>query len=68
MDAKVEGIDAGRIGKTVKFVQAVAAMRVLLKRGEADGVVGWVAEVQLYAAPAAALAGVPEVWFQAGVQ
>ena len=68
MDAKVEGIDAGRIGKTVKFVQAVAAMRVLLKRGEADGVVGWVAEVQLYAGPAAALAGVPEVWFQAGVQ
>jgi len=67
MGLAAEVIDAGRLRHPAKYITAVAAIRNVIMRAGADGVISWMAKAHLYAGPAAALARVPAVWSQSGV-
>src|SRR5579884_3431453 len=63
---RVHVLDAGRLREPLRLARCVTALAGLLRARRPDLLVGWIAKSQLYAAPAARLAGMPErvAWWQ----
>ena len=59
-------IPAGRLRQVHRYAGTIARLAQELRRDRPDLVVGWMTKAQLYAGPAARLAGVPAVWCQQG--
>jgi glycosyltransferase involved in cell wall biosynthesis len=66
LGAAVEVVEAGRLREPHRHAAAVARIAGLAHRRRADVIVGWMVKSQLYAGPAALLAGLPVVWYQLG--
>lgn len=66
LGAEVAVIEAGRLREPHRYAAAIARIAVIARRWRADVLVGWMVKSQLYAGPAALLAGVPVVWYQLG--
>jgi glycosyltransferase involved in cell wall biosynthesis len=62
-------VPTGRLRQPHRLAAAVRALARLIRRERPDLVLNWTAKAQLYGAPAAALARMPErvVWWQHGV-
>jgi glycosyltransferase involved in cell wall biosynthesis len=60
-------VRAGRLREIHRYARSVARLRGEFRRDRPDVVVGWMTKAQLYAGPAARLAGVPVVWCQLGM-
>lgn len=58
---------AGRLREVHRYAGAVVGLTLALRRERPGVVVGWMTKAQLYAGPAARLAGVPAVWCQQGM-
>jgi len=67
LGAAVDVVEAGRLREPHRHVAALARIAGLAHRRRADIIVGWMVKSQLYAGPAAVLAGIPAVWYQLGV-
>lgn len=65
LDARV--VRAGRLRQPGRYLAAVAKIARLAAREKASLIVGWMPKANLYAGPAARLAGVPSVWYQLGI-
>jgi glycosyltransferase involved in cell wall biosynthesis len=63
---RVEVIPAGRLRQPLHASRCILALSRLMRERSPDLVVGWIATAQLYAAPAAALAGMIDrlLWWQ----
>jgi glycosyltransferase involved in cell wall biosynthesis len=60
-------IDAGRLREARRFGRSVRAIVRLAAEADVDVVVSWMAKAQLYGGTAAAVAGIPSMWFQPGL-
>jgi glycosyltransferase involved in cell wall biosynthesis len=60
-------LNAGRLRHLRRYARTVWSLRQLAKETRADVVFSWMAKAHLYGGPAAALAGVPAVWYQHGI-
>jgi glycosyltransferase involved in cell wall biosynthesis len=60
-------IRAGRLREIHRYAESVTRLGREIRRERAHVVVGWMPKAQLYAGPAARLAGVPAVWCQVGM-
>lgn len=60
-------IDAGRLRQPRMLGRTVRALIKAARETRAEVVVGWMAKGQIYGGLAAAGAGIPSVWFQAGL-
>jgi len=66
LGAEVAVVDAGRLREPHRHVAAIARIAGIAHRRRADVIVGWMVKSQLYAGPAAMIAGLPAVWYQLG--
>ena len=60
-------VPAGRLRQPHRILSTVAAIRRHLRAARADVVLSWMGKAQLYGGAAAALEGVPAVWYQLGL-
>jgi hypothetical protein len=60
-------VPAGRLREIHRYVRSVARLGREFRRERPDVVVGWMTKAQLYAGPAARLAGAPAIWCQQGM-
>ncbi len=60
-------IHAKRLRNLFRYASAVLRLHKLIKRVAADAVLGWMPKAHLYSGPASILAGIPAIWFQAGI-
>ncbi|HEX4625180.1 MAG TPA: glycosyltransferase [Solirubrobacteraceae bacterium] len=60
-------LPAGRLRELHRYARTVGGLARALRRDRPDVVVGWMTKAQLYAGPAARLAGAPAVWCQHGM-
>lgn len=67
LGADVRVIDSGRLANAPRFLFAVASIAALLRKHRTDIVVGWLNFGHLLGGLAAALSGVPAVWYQLGI-
>jgi glycosyltransferase involved in cell wall biosynthesis len=63
---RVSVIPAGRLREAHRWAATVARLARMMRRRQPDVILNWAAKTQLYGAPAAVLAGMPErvVWWQ----
>lgn len=66
LGVEVAVVEAGRLREPHRHAAAIARIAFVAHRWRADVLVGWMVKSQLYAAPAALLAGIPAVWYQLG--
>ncbi len=59
-------IDTGRLRQPHRVALAILKIRRLIRSHHVDVVINWIAKSHLYGGIAAALAGVPSVWYQLG--
>jgi glycosyltransferase involved in cell wall biosynthesis len=64
---RVSVVDAGRLRQPHRLVPAIARLAQEFRAARLDVSLAWMTKAQLYAGPAAALAGVRCVWFQHGL-
>lgn len=64
LGARVHVLSPGRMRQAHRYAATVVRLARLLKQERADVAVGWMTKGQLYAGPAALLAGIPVVWHQ----
>jgi glycosyltransferase involved in cell wall biosynthesis len=69
--ARRKGIDAdvvtaGRMREAARYARTVRGLARRMKATNADAVLSWMPKAHYYAAPAAALAWLPAVWYQHG--
>ncbi len=62
-----EVVPAGRLREPYRMLRTILRIAGAIRRVRADVVLSWMTKAQLYAGPAARLAGVPAVWFQHGL-
>jgi glycosyltransferase involved in cell wall biosynthesis len=67
LGARVSVIPAGRLREPHHVAATIARLTRALRTSGVRTVVAWMAKAQLYAGPAAALAGIRSVWFQHGI-
>ena len=67
LGARVAVVPAGRLRKPHRVALTVTRLARALRVSGAGTVLAWMAKAQVYAGPAAALAGIPSVWFQHGM-
>ncbi len=60
-------VPAGRLREIHRYAASVTRLARELRHRRPDVVVGWMTKAQLYAGPAARLAGTPAVWCQQGM-
>jgi glycosyltransferase involved in cell wall biosynthesis len=60
-------IPAGRLRQPHRIASTVMKIRRLMKQKRIDAVISWIAKTHLYGGLAAALAGIPAVWYQLGL-
>ena len=60
-------IEAGQMRDLLRSASAVSKIAALLRRTQAQVVVGWMSKAQIYGGLAARRAGVPAVWYQLGI-
>jgi glycosyltransferase involved in cell wall biosynthesis len=63
---RVEVLRAGRVREVHRYLATVLRLRAIFRRRRPDLILNWAAKTQLYAAPAAALAGIAGrvLWWQ----
>jgi glycosyltransferase involved in cell wall biosynthesis len=66
LGAEVVVLPAGRVRDLRVSLRIVKRLAVLARSRRPDAVIAWMTKAQLYAAPAARVAGVPMLWFQHG--
>ncbi|MBV9605255.1 MAG: glycosyltransferase family 4 protein [Solirubrobacterales bacterium] len=59
-------VDAGRLRHPLALAHTVLRLQRIATRTRCEVVIGWMAKAHLYGGPAAALAGLPSMWLQAG--
>jgi glycosyltransferase involved in cell wall biosynthesis len=67
LDAQALVIPAGRVRDLGRLVRTLRALGRALRGWRPDVVVSWMTKAHLYAAPVAALLGIPSYWFQHGI-
>jgi hypothetical protein len=67
LGVKARVLSAGRLRRVDQMVAAVRSIARALREQRAHAVLAWMGKAQLYASPAAVLAGVPSVWYQLGM-
>lgn len=67
LEAQVEVVPAGRVRDLPRLLGVVRSVGRILRRRRPDVVLSWMSKAHLYAAPAAALLGIPAAWFQHGL-
>ena len=60
-------VPAGRLRQTYRMIGAIHKLRSLIRAQKIDVVLSWMGKAQLYGGTAAALAGVPAMWYQLGL-
>ena len=60
-------VPAGRLRQPHRMAAAIWRLRRLIRSGNVDVVLSWMGKAQLYGGTAAALVGVPAVWYQLGL-
>ncbi len=67
---RVEVLEAGRLRDVHRWIATVARLARIIRRRQPDLILNWSAKTQLYGAPAAALAGMPDrvLWWQHAIQ
>ena len=63
----VQVFPAGQLRDLPRFLAVTRRLRQWFKRERVQLVLSWMSKAHLYAGPAAALAGVPAVWWQHGI-
>jgi glycosyltransferase involved in cell wall biosynthesis len=60
-------VPAGRLRQPLSVAKTILKIRRLIRHHRVDVVISWIAKAHLYGGPAAALAGIPAVWYQLGL-
>lgn len=60
-------VPAGRVRQPHRIASTILKIRRLIKQKNVDAVISWIAKTHLYGGCAAALAGIPSVWYQLGL-
>ena len=60
-------VPAGRVRQPHRITGTILKIRRLMKQHRVDAVISWIAKTHLYGGTAAALAGIPAVWYQLGL-
>jgi glycosyltransferase involved in cell wall biosynthesis len=63
----VRVIHAGKLRQFGRLTSTIRSLYSWMKRERLDAIVSWMSKAHLYAGPAAAMAGVPALWYQHGI-
>lgn len=60
-------VPAGRVRQPHRVASTILKIHRLIKEHRVDAIISWIAKTHLYGGSAAALAGIPAVWYQLGL-